>query len=256
MLIIRPEFFLWEVVSLLALAALFIAELFGYIDIVVFALGVAVIVVATLWRWGPYFLTRMTVDPTANGGNGRVSVERVIPAPNLPEQVEMSLQDAAEGVAEVNTIGVLNTIITILRPFRFLRVLSIGDLTLRTKSGAAKLTMYNIQDPEGVKNRIQAYWKEISKKQAAKKAQEEEEAFIRRMTVAVAQGLRWAQNDEFHKFWLSKDGTPEPPKTVPYKNLPAPQPQPTPEENPTAQPKPPEEPPPAQPPANGSSHPT
>lgn len=255
MLLLRPEFFLWGAVSLLAVVALLIAELLGYIDVIVFALAVAVILVATLWRWGRYFLTYMTVDPFINNGNGRVSVERIIPAPNLPEQVEMSLQDAAEGVAEVNTIGVLNTIITILRPFRFLRALSIGDLTLRTKSGAAKLTMYNIQDPEGVKNRIQAYWKEISKKQAAKKAIEEEEAFIRRMTVAVAQGLRWAQDDEFQKYWLSKDGTPEPPKTVPYRS-PLPAPPPAPEEGKVAQPKPAEEPPPTPPPANGSSHPT
>lgn len=264
MLLIRPEFFLWGAVSLLAVAALWLANVLGYIDIIWLALGVAVIAAATFWRWGRYFLTYMTVDPFANNGNGRVSVERLIPAPNLPEQVEMSLQDAAEGVVEVNTIGLLNNIITILRPLRFLRILTIGDLTLRTKSGAAKLTMYNIQDPESVKDRIQKYWKEISKKQSAKKAQEEEEAFIRRMTVAVAQGFRWAQDDEFQKYWLAKDGTPEQPKTIPYKGVPtqptveekpaAQTPPPAAEASPPAQPKPPEEPPPVQPPTNGHGH--
>lgn len=256
MLLIRPEFFLWGAVSLLAVAALWLANVLGYIDIIWLALGVAAIAAATFWRWGRYFLTYMTVDPFANNGSGRVSVERLIPAPNLPEQVEISLQDAAEGVIEINSIGLLNNIITVLKPLSFLRVLTIGDLTLRTKSGAAKLTMYNIQDPEGIKNRIQAYWKEISKKQTAKKAQEEEEAFIRRMTVAVAQGLTWAQNDEFQKFWLSKDGTPEPPKSIPYKNAPAQPAAQTPPPTEEMRPAPPAEAPPpaAQPPTNGNGH--
>lgn len=259
MLLIRPEFFLWGAVSLLAVAALWLANVLGYIDIIWLALGVAAIAAATFWRWGRYFLTYMTVDPFTNNGNGRVSVERLIPAPNLPEQVEMSLQDAAEGVVEVNTIGLLNNIISLLKPLRFLRILTIGDLTLRTKSGAAKLTMYNIQDPESVKDRIQKYWKEIAKKQAAKKAQEEEEAQIRRMTVAVAQGLAWAQNAEFQKYWLSKDGTPEPPKSIPYKNAPAEPAAQTPPPAEEVKPAPPatppaESPPAAQPPTNGNGH--
>ncbi|MBL8046071.1 MAG: hypothetical protein JNL09_05995 [Anaerolineales bacterium] len=275
MLLLRPDFFLWGVVSLLAVAALWIANVLGYFDIIWLALGITVIVAATFWRWGRYFLIYMTVDPTANNGNGRVTVERIIPAPNLPEQAEMSLQDAAEGVIEVNTVGILNNLITILKPLRFLRGLTIGDLTLRAKSGAARITMYNIQDPERVKDRIQKYWKEIAKKQTAKKALEDEEAQIRRMTVAVAQGFYWAQSAEFQKFWLNKDGTPEPPKTMPYKNLPAaeekPTAQPAAEEKPAAEPTQPpgeeakpatsaappaESPPPPQPPANGNGHPT
>jgi hypothetical protein len=272
MLLLRPDFFLWGAVSLLAIAALWIANVLGYFDIIWLALGITVIIAATFWRWGRYFLIYMTVDPLANNGNGRVTVERIIPAPNLPEQAEMSLQDAAEGVIEVNTVGILNNLITILKPLRFLRGLTIGDLTLRAKSGAARITMYNIQDPERVKDRIQKYWKEIAKKQTAKKALEDEEAQIRRMTVAVAQGFYWAQSAEFQKFWLNKDGTPEPPKTMPYKNLPAaeekPTAQPPADEKPAAHTAPPvdeakpatsttppaESPPPNPPPANGNSH--
>jgi len=168
----------------------------------------------TVFRWARYFLTYMVIDAYANEGKGSVRVERLIPSPNLPESVEMSLQDAAEGVAEVNTLGIFNTLITVLR-LGWLRALSIGDLKLRPKTGVATLEMYNIQDPEGVRDLIKAYWKKIGGELAEKARRDEAEEQIRRMTVAVAQGMRWAEDERFTRYILTRQG-PEIPESIAY----------------------------------------
>lgn len=198
----------------------FAASVFGWIDLIVAAAIMTIAVVVTIIRWARYFLTYMIIDVYGDEGKGSVTVQRLIPSPNLPESVSMSLQDAAEGVAEVNTLGIFNTLITVLRA-GWLRAFSIGDLKLRPKTGVAVLEMFNIQDPESVRDRIQAYWKVRAKEKAEKARRDEAEEQIRRMTVAVAQGMRWAQDEEFTRYFLTKEG-PEVPTNVPYADEPSP----------------------------------
>jgi hypothetical protein len=247
LLLLRSEFFLWGILTALVMIIAFAASFFGWIDLIVAAAIMSLAVVVTIVRWARYFLTYMVIDVYAGEGKGSVRVERLIPSPNLPESVEMSLQDAAEGVAEVNTLGIFNTLITVLR-FGWLRALSIGDLKLRPKTGVAVLEMFNIQDPEGVRNRIQAYWKIIGGARAERARREEAEEQIRRLTVAVAQGVRWAQDDEFTRYFLTREG-PEVPKPMPYSDAPPDPPVPATGQSPTS---PPPAPPPApQPPPSG-----
>jgi hypothetical protein len=271
-LLLRSEFFLWGLATSFVLVVAFAANFFGLIDLFVAAAIMTVAVVATIIRWARYFLTYMEIDVYANEGRGAVSVQRLIPSPNLPERVEMSLQDAAEGIAEVNTLGIFNTLITVLR-LGWLRSLSIGDLKLRPKTGVAVLEMFNIQNPEAVRDRIKAYWKKIGDERAAQQKRDEERETIRRMTIAVAQGIRWAQSDEFEEFKLDRDKKkedkdkvvwmPAPPKPIEYTGPQAPKPEVEPEQNAeppatppsTAEARPPTDGPdvPPEPPANGQN---
>lgn len=171
------------------------AGVLGYVPIEVAALGMSIAVVVTGLRLARYFLVRMVLDFDARNGDGAVVIERLIPAPTLPESISISLQDAAEGQPEVNTKGLINTLITVLKPLTFLRILTVGDLTLRVRGSDFSATMYGIQDPVGVKNQLQGYWKKISAIKAKQQADKERAEQIERMTIAVAQGLQRAQEN-------------------------------------------------------------
>jgi len=178
---------------LLVLFVLGGAGVLGFIPIELAAAGMSIAVVVTGLRLARYFLVRMVVDFDARNGDGAVNIERLVPAPTLPESVSISLQDAAEGQPEVNTRGLINTLITVLKPLTFLRIFTVGDLTLRVRGSDFSATMYGIQDPVGVKNQLQAYWKQIAAVKAKQQAEKERQEQIERMSIAVAEGLRRAQ---------------------------------------------------------------
>lgn len=186
---------LWALGTLIILLLMTAASLLEVIPTWLAALAMSIAVVVTALRWARYFLVRMVVDFDANRGEGQVFIERLIPAPNLPETVQLALQDAAEGASSVNTTGLINTLITILEPLKFLRFFSVGDLTLRTRSGNFSMTMFSIQDPEGVKDYIQKSWKKIAAFKAKQQQEAERKEQIERMTIAVAQGLRQAHEE-------------------------------------------------------------
>jgi hypothetical protein len=171
------------------------AALTQLIPIWLAALAMSIAVVVTVLRWARYFLVRMIVDYDARNGDGVVMIERLIPAPNVPESVLLSLADAAEGPTAVNVSGLFNTLITILEPLKFLRVLTVGDITFRTRSGEFNMTMYSIQNPEYIKARIQEDWRKISGYRNRLKAEAERKEDIERMTIAVAEGLKRAHDE-------------------------------------------------------------
>lgn len=192
-LFLRPDFLLWLLVTFLIIIGVAFLHLWGLIpDIFIAALIMTAAVMSLLLRWARFIAVMMTVDLDANNGEGLIIINRLIPAPNLPESVQLSLQDAAEGASEVNTVGIINTLITVFRPLRFLRVLSVGDLTLRAKGSDFKMTMYNLQDPEGVRKQIQSYWKSIAKVISDEKRKKERAEQIEQMTLAVAAGVKQA----------------------------------------------------------------
>lgn len=186
---------LWALGTLAVALLLTAANLLGYIPAWMAALGTSIAVVVTALRWARFFLVRLTVDLDARNGDGLVIIERLIPAPNLPEQVQLPLQDAAEGPTAINTTGLFNNLVTILEPLRFLRGLTVGDVTFRTKSGEFSMTMYSVQDPEGLKKRIQDDWKQILAFKNKQRTEAERKEQIDRMTVAVAEGIKLARQD-------------------------------------------------------------
>jgi hypothetical protein len=195
-LIFKPQFLVWGISTLLVILLLAWVSLVGLLPIWLAALAMTLAVVTLVLRWARYFLVRLIVDYDARNGDGVVMIERLIPAPNLPESVQLSLQDAAEGPTAVNVSGLFNTLITILEPLKFLRVLTVGDITFRTRSGEFSMTMFSIQNPEFVKARIQENWRKIAAYKNKLKAEADRKEEIERMTIAVAQGLKRAQ-DEF-----------------------------------------------------------
>lgn len=195
-MIFKPQFLVWGISTLLVILLLAWVSLVGLLPIWLAALAMTLAVVTLVLRWARYFLVRLIVDYDARNGDGVVMIERLIPAPNLPESVQLSLQDAAEGPTAVNVSGLFNTLITILEPLKFLRVLTVGDITFRTRSGEFSMTMFSIQNPEFVKARIQENWRKIAAYKNKLKAEADRKEEIERMTIAVAQGLKRAQ-DEF-----------------------------------------------------------
>lgn len=149
----------------------------------------AALIVWYIFRWASTFFIRMIVDYEAANGDGLVIIQRLIPHPTLPEIVQFPLQQAAEGSPEVNTKGLFNTFILQVKWLTFLRPFTVGDLTLRGPAAPFGITMSGIQDPGGVKARIQADWKKIAAIKNRKKAEADRKEDIDRMTVAVTQGL-------------------------------------------------------------------
>jgi len=216
---------LWELGTAAVILLLTAANLLRAIDIWVAALGISIAILITALRWARHFLVRMVIDLDAKGGDGLVTIERLLPAPNLPESVQLSLQDAAEGSASVNTAGLLNTIITYLSPLKWLRVLTIGDVTFRTKAGNFSMTMYSIQDPEGVRDEVQRLWRQIADFKAKEKARAERKEQIERMTEAVAAGLKKAHEELKIAVVIPAAAAPAaapPPLTTPADGAPAP----------------------------------
>lgn len=149
----------------------------------------AALMVWYMLKWAGLFLIRMIVDYEAANGDGQVIIQRLLPHPTLPEVVQFPLQQAAEGSPEVNTRGIFNTLVQQIKWLKFLRPLTVGDLTLRGPAAPFGITMHGIQDPGGVKAKIAADWKKIAAIKNKKKAEQERREDIERMTIAVTQGL-------------------------------------------------------------------
>lgn len=189
LLLLRGDFLLTTLLVLVGMAGLaYLTILFPTWFLLIVA-AMAAIIVWYIFRWAGTFLIRMIVDYEAANGDGLVIIQRLLPHPTLPETVQFPLQQAAEGSPEVNTRGVFNTIVLQVKWLNFLRPFTVGDLTLRGPAAPFGITMSGIQDPGGVKSRIQADWKKIAVIKNKKKAEADRKEDIDRMTVAVTQGL-------------------------------------------------------------------
>lgn len=200
LLILRPDFLFWTVADGLAIAVVVwasVTDLPPFLPLPAWlgAAAIAIAIVVFILRWARFFLVRMIVDYDARNGDGLISIERLIPVPGLPESVQISLQDAADGNPEVNTAGLFNTLITLFKPLSFLRFISYGDLTLRGRGSPFSITMYGIRDPSAVMERIQKDWRALAALKAKQKAAAERQEEIDRITVGVAEGLKKAQQD-------------------------------------------------------------
>ncbi len=200
LLVFRADFLLSSGLLLLGLLALaYVDFLFPSQTLLIVAL-MAALIVWYLLRWAGIFLIRMIVDYDAANGDGQVIIQRLLPHPTLPEVVQFPLQQAAEGSPEVNTTGIFNTLVLQIKWLKFLRPLTVGDLTLRGPAAPFGITMHGIQDPGGVKARIGADWKKIAAIKNKKKAEQERREDIDRMTVAVTQGLLTARHMSLLEF--------------------------------------------------------
>lgn len=192
LLIFNSEFLL----SLLLFLAFEVLLIYVYVMDVFRHFSVPLIMAAALIyfviRWSRQFLVRMIVDYDANNGDGRVVIQRLVPSPNLPETVQFPLQQAAEGSPEVNTKGFLNTLISQVKMLKFLRPLTIGDLTLRGPAAPFGITMYNIKDPGGVKSKLEQDWKKILTIKNREKAEREKKEEIDRIKEGVRLGIKEA----------------------------------------------------------------
>jgi hypothetical protein len=190
---VKGEFLLWTGGLLLALFLLAVAFV-TWFDKDLVAQGLLIVIAAAavvgyVFRWSREFLIRMIIDYDANNGDGRVIIQRFVPSPTEPEYVQFPLQQAAEGSPEINTRGLINTLITQLKMFKGLRAFTIGDLTLRGPAAPFGLTMRNIRDPGAVRGKLEAAWKKIAAIKAKEKAKRDREEEITRMRTAVTQGM-------------------------------------------------------------------
>jgi hypothetical protein len=151
--------------------------------------GMALAVVVYVFRWSRDFLIRMIVDYDANNGDGLVIIERLMPDPTLPETQQIPLQQAAEGSPEVNTRGLANTLVTLLKGLSWLRVFTIGDITFKGPAAPFGITMKNIHNPAGVKEKIAADWKKMAVFKNRGKEDRDRNEQIDRMSVAFKHGI-------------------------------------------------------------------
>lgn len=227
LLVLRPDFLFWTIADVLAILVVVwasVTDLPPFLPLPAWlgAAAIAIAIVVFILRWARFFLVRMIVDYDARNGDGIVGIERLIPVPGLPESVQISLQDAADGTPEVNTAGVFNTLITLFKPLSFLRFISYGDLTLRGRGSPFSITMYGIRDPASVLERIQKDWRAIAALKAKQKAAAERQEEIDRITVGVAEGLKKAQQEM--KVMLVRPVTDDGALLAPQLNPPARQP--------------------------------
>jgi hypothetical protein len=190
---VKGEFLVWSGGLLLVLFLLAVAFV-TWFDKDLVAQGLTIVIAAAavvgyVFRWSREFLIRMIVDYDANNGDGRVIIQRFVPSPTEPEYVQFPLQQAAEGSPEINTRGLINTLITQLKMFKGLRTFTIGDLTLRGPAAPFGLTMRNIRDPGAVRGKLEAAWKKIAAIKAKEKAKHDREEEITRMRTAVTEGM-------------------------------------------------------------------
>ncbi len=189
LLLLRGDFILTTLLALAGIVGLVYLTVLFPTWLLLIVAAMAALIVWYVFRWASAFFIRMIVDYEASNGDGLVIIQRLIPHPTLPEIVQFPLQQAAEGSPEVNTKGLLNTFILQVKWLAFLRPFTVGDLTLRGPAAPFGITMSGIQDPGGVKSRIQADWKKIAVIKNKKKAEADRKEDIDRMTVAVTQGL-------------------------------------------------------------------
>jgi hypothetical protein len=191
-LLVKGEFITWTLGLALTLAllgfAFFVFPLNLGFDLALIV-GMALAVVLYVFRWAREFLVMLVVDYDENYGNGLVIIKRLLPDPTLPETVQIPLQQAAEGSPEVNTRGLLNTIVSQLPGMGWLKALTIGDLTMKGPAAPFGLTMKNIRDPQGVRERMSRDWKKINAIKSRDKEDKERSEYIDRTTRAVAAGM-------------------------------------------------------------------
>jgi hypothetical protein len=222
---VKGEFLLWTGGLLLALFLLAVAFV-TWFDKDLVAQGLTIVIAAAavvgyVFRWSREFLIRMIVDYDANNGDGRVVIQRFVPSPTEPEYVQFPLQQAAEGSPEINTRGLINTLVTQLKMFRGLRALTIGDLTLRGPAAPFGLTMRNIRDPAAVRGKLEAGWKKIAAIKAKEKAKRDREEEITRMRIAVTDGIVEAFKKPEVKSAIAPPPPPPPPAPPPMEWTPA-----------------------------------
>ncbi len=182
------EFLAWTLGLLATLAALAYVFVFWITHWAVVLLVAAAITLYIL-KWARIFLVRMIVDYDANNGDGRVIIERLLPHPTLPETVQFPLQQAAQGSPEINTKGLINTLITQMRGVKWLHQFTIGDLTLRGPAAPFGITMYSIKDPVGVKAQLEADWKKIEALKSKRNAERERAEQIDRVSEGLLKGV-------------------------------------------------------------------
>jgi hypothetical protein len=188
MLMFHAEFVAWTIGLLATLAVLAYVFVFWITHWAIVILVAAAITIYIL-KWARIFLVRMIIDYDANNGDGRVIIERLLPHPTLPETVQFPLQQAAQGSPEVNTRGVINTLITQMKGVKALHQLTIGDLTLRGPAAPFGITMYNIKDPVGVKAQLEADWKKIEAIKNRRNADRERIEQIDRVSEGLVKGV-------------------------------------------------------------------
>ena len=182
------EFLAWTVGLLATLAALAYVFVFWITHWAVVLLVAAALTLYIL-KWARIFLVRMIVDYDANNGDGRVIIERLLPHPTLPETVQFPLQQAAQGSPEINTRGLVNTLISQMKGVKWLHQFTIGDLTLRGPAAPFGITMYSIKDPAGVKAQLEADWKKIETLRNKKNAERERAEQIDRVSEGLIKGV-------------------------------------------------------------------
>ena len=246
---VKGEFLLWTAGLLLVFGLL--AE--GFVnwfdkDVVAQALIVlaaAAVMVFYVLRWAREFLIRMIVDYDANNGDGRIVIQRFVPSPTEPEYVQFPLQQAAEGSPEINTRGLINTLITQLKIFGDLRAITIGDLTLRGPAAPFGVTMRNIRDPAGVRASLDKDWKRIAALKAKEKAKRDREEEIARMRTAVVDGIVEALKKPELQAIIAPPPAPPPPASMEWTPASALRPSDLPPEDKGLNPENPDEPAPA-----------
>ena len=197
MLMFNFEFLGWTVGLLMTLAALAYVFVF-WITHWAIVLVVAAAITIYILKWARIFLVRMIIDYDANNGDGRVIIERLLPHPTLPETVQFPLQQAAQGAPEVNTRGLINTLVSQMKGVAWLRNLTIGDLTLRGPAAPFGITMYNIKDPAGVKAQLEADWKKIEAIKNRRNADRERTEQIDRVSEGLVKGVHKLLTEELN----------------------------------------------------------
>jgi hypothetical protein len=224
MLMFNFEFLAWTVGLLATLAALAYIFVFWITHWAVVLLVAAAITLYIL-KWARIFLVRMIVDYDANNGDGRVIIERLLPHPTLPETVQFPLQQAAQGSPEINTKGLVNTLLTQMRGVKWLHQFTIGDLTLRGPAAPFGITMYSIKDPAGVKAQLEADWKKIEALKSKKNAERERAEQIDRVSEGLVKGVTKLLTEELDlqkmpTVLIAPPGYITPPSPVPPPELP------------------------------------
>jgi hypothetical protein len=197
MLMFNFEFLGWTV-GLLAILAVLAYVFVFWITHWAIVLLVAGAITIYILKWARIFLVRMIIDYDANNGDGRVIIERLLPHPTLPETVQFPLQQAAQGAPEVNTRGLINTLVSQMKGVAWLRNLTIGDLTLRGPAAPFGITMYNIKDPVGVKAQLEADWKKIEAIKNRRNADRERTEQIDRVSEGLVKGVHKLLTEELN----------------------------------------------------------
>jgi hypothetical protein len=202
----NPVFLMLVGLALLALLVCIGLVIFASFPVWLPALVLVAAVAVFVWVWGPTFLVQMVVDFDAKNGDGIIRIQRQIPSLTMPEQLEFPFDEALDGL-EIDTSNFFSTLISTpplnnIKAFTVLKQLVFGDITLRNKGNNVKAVMCNLQNPAGLKDRLSGYRKKRDeyrkkKKEVEDKAKEAErkKEDLERMILAVAEGIKKAQQE-------------------------------------------------------------